>query len=261
MSAEIPVKPKSTAELRDLIYNIDKVVSEETIQGFEAIAQEEERRRWEKGDLTLVIWASVQSSNKLNYSFLDVCYYVSVKFLKGQRNLNTVKLWALVARRFSPAVRARFHYLDLPFSHFVYAAKQRFDEEIPQTGTKWFEEILDYSWELSQQKGYCVSVRALKEKFELEPPAPAKTTVAANVLHNPTRDAFEFGPPIEISSLNIAGALDIKDEIRELVHKLSGLAFKIPAGNPARGAAYASLDSLKKALQALENPVSVLDNP
>jgi len=257
---DLKVDLRPTSEVAEMIRAIDKVVSEEVQQEFEGIAQEQERVQWRMGDLTNEIWSSVLASDLRNeegkpYTFLDVCYYVSVKYLRRSRSMNTVKAWALTARRFSPKQRDRYRWLDIPFSHFTYAGRAKFDQPNPKTSKKIWSEILDRSWELSQQQGYPASERQLREVFDPDSLPDSKPFIqyhtgvhvgtslgfAPVVVDNPVDDVDEAEPEI-----------DYEAELRDTLHRLHGLAQGIAVNNPKRG---------KVLFQALSMMWNALGNP
>lgn len=151
-------------QTRELIYSILDVTPQEIVDRFEALVHVQEMLQWEFGDLTNRIWEHVQAA-KLPYKFTDVCYFVSVRFLNRTRSYNTVKAWALTAGRFPSPVREKYNYEDIPFAHFAYAGKRKFDQVGPD-GKRTWQKILEYSYEGRNQQSYDVSVTQLEEAFE-----------------------------------------------------------------------------------------------
>lgn len=157
----------SREETADMIYAMQRVIPDDVITRFEGIVRVEEMLQWEKGDLTNLIWENVKANGLKDkagkpYRFQDACYFVSVRFLNRARSYNTVKAWALTARKYSPEERERLHFQDVPFAHFAYAGKNKFDgREAPAR-----DEILEWSYEQTQAQSYNVSVSQLEEKFE-----------------------------------------------------------------------------------------------
>jgi len=238
-SLQVDLRPSNA--VGEMIRAIDKILPEETIQKFEGIAQEEERVQWQKGDLTNEIWSAVLAANLCNgegkpYTFMDICYYVSRRFLRGGRSENTVKAWALTARRFPPALRKRYRWLDIPFSHFTYAGRNKFDADNPKTGHKFFMDILDYSWELSQNQGYPAAEWQLKSVFE-----PEAVSQSSGYVQYQT--GVNVGSGIEFAPLNIERVsedpeppeVDYEAELREQLHRLNLLIQGISVNNPKIG--------------------------
>ena len=232
----INVAPGSS-EVGDMIKRIDKILPEPLVNEFEGIAQMEDNLQWQKGDLTNRIWENVLAKKLKNkkgvqYTFLDVTYYVSVRFLQGSRSFNTVKAWALVARRYSPVVRRLYHFEDVPFAHFTYAAQRKFDVD-SNTGQKLWQDILDYSWELSQTQGRGASVAQLEQKFE-----GARATKSR---FKPTFNDFS-AHEIDINGVEIAQLSNIQAspdtlevEMAETLHRLSGLVLRFANRYPSIG--------------------------
>lgn len=175
----------SQSDIKDLFKRIDKVVPVAVAERFEVIMQYEEHLQWEQGDLTNSVYDNVIAKGLRNkrgeaVTFFDVCYYVSVKHLHGSRSMNTIKAWALTSRRFTPVVRAHFHYDEIPFSHFAYAAQRKFDVQSADTGNKVWEDILNFSWEQSRNLGRDVAVKDLEAAFEGKPRQSPKYQVGSD---------------------------------------------------------------------------------
>ena len=232
----VDVTPESS-EVGYMIKRIDRILPEPLVNEFEGIAQMEDSLQWQKGDLTNRIWENVLAKKLKNkkgvqYTFLDVTYYVSVRFLQGSRSFNTVKAWALVARRYSPVVRRLYHFEDVPFAHFTYAAQRKFDVG-SDTGQKLWQDILGYSWELSQAQGRSASVRQLEQKFE--------GTRATKSSFKPTLN--DFNPHeidingVEIAQLSVIQATPdtLEVEMAETLHRLSGLVLRFANKYPKIG--------------------------
>jgi hypothetical protein len=221
------VTAPSQSEIGDLFRRIDKVVPVKVAERLDALYQLDERLQWQRGDLTNEIYDNVIAKKLKNkagqpITFFDVCYYVSLKYLRGTRSMNTVKAWALTTRRFSPAVRQYLHHDEIPFSHFVYAAQHKFDA-VGDSGKKVWEEVLNFSWEQSRNLGRDCSVADLEAAFEGKPRPSAKYNVGASVPDDSNQlDA----PPLTIFSVPEAiteitddtGAVDTTDlEAQEFV--------------------------------------------
>lgn len=176
----------SQSEIADLFKRIEKVVPVEVDDKLSALAEMDNQVQWTWGDLTNSVYDNVIAKKLKNkkgddITYFDVCYWVSVKYLRGTRSMNTVKAWALTSRRFTPAVRAHFHYDELPFSHFTYAAQRKFDIASPDTGKKLWEDILVFSWEQSRNLGRdASSVKDLQAAFEGKPRQSPHYQVGAN---------------------------------------------------------------------------------
>jgi len=105
------------SEIRTMFLRIEKVVPEDVSARLESVCEIEDKLQWVKGDIVNEIWKNVQGSGVKNergnpYTFLDVCFFVSGKYLRFSRSFNTVKAWALTARRYSPPLP--FRTLRLP---------------------------------------------------------------------------------------------------------------------------------------------------
>jgi len=223
----IDVTPASS-EVGDMIKRIDKILPEPLINEFEGVASMEDNLQWVQGDLVNKIWDNVLAKKLKNkkgnlYTFLDITYYVSIRFLQGSRSFNTVKSWALVARRYSPAVRQLYHFEDVPFAHFTYAAQRKFDVD-SQTGQKIWQDVLDYSWELSHNQGRSASVMQLQQKFE--------GLRATKSQFHPSLNDFN-SREIDVSPVEISQIVDIQvdsqtleAEMAEALHRLGGLVVR-----------------------------------
>jgi hypothetical protein len=205
----------SKAQTRELIYAVQDVIPQEIIDHFEAIVHFEELMQWEKGDLTNQIWEHVQAA-KLPYKFMDICYFVSARFLNYTRSPNTVKAWALTARRFPAPVREKYNYEDVPFAHFAYAAKRKFDR-IDRDGKHTWQKILEYSYEGRNAQSYDVSVTQLEEAFE------GKVRIAPR--YQPGDEDVEVPVPIVLESHSV------EMEFANALAALSQLARRL-SGNP-----------------------------
>lgn len=224
----IDVTPESS-EVVDMVRRIDKILPEPLINEFEGIAAMVDSVQWSQGDLTNQIWQNVLTKKLKNkkgnpYTFLDVCYYVSVRFLHGSKNFNTVKAWALVSRRYSPAVRQLYHYDEIDFAHFAYASQRKFDVD-SDTGQKLWQDVLDYSWELSQNQGRAASVKQLEQKFE---GARASKSQFKPTMNDFNHREIDIGG-VEISQLSEipADSSTLEAEMAEVLHRLSGLVFRL----------------------------------
>jgi len=239
----LQVDLRSPNPVGEMIRAIDKILPEESIQRFEALSQEEERVQWQKGDWTNEIWSAVLAARLCNsegksYTFMDICYYVSRRFLRGARSENTVKAWALTAKRFSPALRKRYRWLDIPFSHFIYAGRNKFDVDNPKTGHKIWQDILDYSWELSQNQGYPAAEWQLKSAFE-----PDSVHESSGFVQYQT--GVNVGNGIEFAPLKVEHEVedtkpvdvDYEAELREALHQINLLIQGIAVKNPKIGKA------------------------
>lgn len=223
----IDVAPESS-EVGDMVKRIDRILPEPLINEFEGIAAMEDNLQWAKGDLVNRVWENVLAKKLKNkkgnqYTFLDVTYYVSIRFMQGSRSFNTVKAWALVARRYSPAVRQLYHFDEVPFAHFGYAAQRKFDVD-SDTGQKLWQDILDYSYELSQHQGRPASVKQLEQKFE------GKRAIKSQfkpTLNDFSHREIDIGG-VEISQLSeIPASTDtLEAELGETLHRLSGLVVR-----------------------------------
>lgn len=218
----------ASSEVGDMIKRIDKILPEPLINEFEGVAAMEDHLQWTKGDLTNRIWENVLAKKLKDkkgnqYTFLDVTYYVSVRFLQGSRSFNTVKAWALVARRYSPAVRQLYHFEDVPFAHFTYAAQRKFDID-GNAGQKLWQDVLDYSWVLSQSQGRSASQKQLEQKFE---GARANKSQFKPTMNDFNTREVDIGG-VEISQLSeIPASTDtLEAEMAETLHRLSGLVFR-----------------------------------
>jgi len=238
-------------EIRAMIVKIDRVVPEEVAQELENICQIEDHLQWRKGDLVNEIFKNVQGKQLKNkrgnpYTFLDVCFYVSAKYLRFSRSFNTVKAWALTARRYSPEVRAHYQAENLPFSHFAYAAKKIFDVD-SSTGQKRWQDVLDHSVDQMQKLGRQISVTDLEKHFE------GKKKVSATYRTG----VYEF-PSVEITLApvviqDVVGEdPDIDTEFSEALHKFSGIVTRITVKYPRySGVIQQGFALLSNALQAI----------
>ena len=222
------------SEVHAMFRSIEKTLDEKFIQSFDSEFALEDRLQWSKGDRTNMIWASVQAKKLRNkqgrpYTFLDICYFVSIRFLRGTRSFNTVKSWALVARRYSPAVRQLYHYDEVEFAHFAYAAQRKFDID-SDTGQKMWQDVLEYSHTLSQIQGRPASQKQLEARFEGKRITKSQFNPTANEYHVNELDVSG----IEASQLvDIPASSDtLEAEFSETLHRLSGLVSRISAKYP-----------------------------
>lgn len=169
-----PIETRPETDVRAMIKAMTQVIPEELIATLENLSDVGETLQWGRGDCANAVWDLVRDKRLKNkrkevYTFIDVCYFVAVKYTKGQRSFSTIKGNALVARRFPQTVREKYHYKDLPFAHFAYASKKKFEQVQAKgkyKGLKTYRAILEYSWELSQKQLHPPSLALLKEKFE-----------------------------------------------------------------------------------------------
>jgi len=169
-----PIETRPVTEVTEMIRAIARVIPDELEAVLNNLSDMAEQLQWGRGDCANAIQELVKTAGLKNargeaYTFFDVCYFVAIRYTKGQRSYNTIKGNALVARRFPQAVREKYRYEHIPFSHFAYAARRKFDQF--QTtgrykGKKIWQAILLYSWEVSQQRLYSPSERELQEQFE-----------------------------------------------------------------------------------------------
>lgn len=220
-------------EIADMFKRIKKAIPDEIDDRFTAIGELEEKLQWEKGDLTNTIWANVNGKRLKNragrlYTFLDVCFYVSVRYLHGNRSYNTVKAWALTARHYSPKVRAFYNYDVIPFSHFAYAAKRVFD--VPgENSKKVWQNVLDHSRDQSAKRGRDISVRELEHFFEGVHKSPNRyrsgmMQLSGEEATQPSVNVFDL--PLD----NNAPTLEL--EFAEEMHKLSALISRMTLRYP-----------------------------
>ena len=169
-----PIETRLASDVKTMIKAMTNVIPEELIATLENLSDVAESLQWGRGDCANAVWDIVKTKKLKNkrgepYTFIDVCYFVAVKYTKGQRSFSTIKGNALVARRFPQAIREMQNYKELPFAHFAYASKKKFEKVQTKgkyQGLKSWQAILDYSWELSQKQLHPPSVDLLKEKFE-----------------------------------------------------------------------------------------------
>jgi len=223
----IDVAPESS-EVGDMVRRIDKILPEPLINEFEGVAAMIDNVQWNLGDLTNQTWQNILAKKLKNkrgnpYTFLDCCYYVSIRFFNGSKSFNTVKAWALVSRRYSPAVRQLYHYDEIEFAHFAYAGQRKFEAD-SDTGQKLWQDVLDYSWELSRNQGRAASVKQLEKKFEGTRSAKSQFKPTMNDFN--TREIDIGG--VEISQLSEipADSDTLEAEFGETLHRLAGLVFR-----------------------------------
>lgn len=231
----IDVSTTESSDVKQMIRKIEAILPDDLITEFDGIVSGEDRLQWTKGDLTNKIWDNVQAKKLRNgknkrYTFLDICYFVSIRFLKGKRSYNTVKTWALVCRRYSPAVRQAYHYDEVEFSHFAYAAKKIFDIDNPETGQKRWQDVLDYSFNTSKGRGYDVSESELEFVFESKKRPKTQFQPTVNDFSSSEIDVT----PIEISQIATvpeqSDTLEI--EFSEALHRLAGIVHRIGVKHP-----------------------------
>lgn len=218
-------------DLHEMVTKFDKALPEAIITEFEAIGQYEDFTQWKKGDLTNQIWSVVVAKKLKNkkgvaYTFIDVCYYVSVRFMRGTRSYNTVKAWALTARRYSPAVRKKYSYDILPFSHFAFAAKRIFDVDSSVSGGKVWQDILDFSLDFANRHARVCSVRALENKYETGI-KPKRTYVTGLQT-----SGEEIITPVTLADVKTAVDQSIEDEFEDLVFKLGAFISRFSVKYP-----------------------------
>lgn len=223
-------------EIAEMMRKIEGVIPEKILNRFGAIGDLEEQLQWEKGDLTNDIWLIVEAKKLKNkkgrrYQFLDICYFVTKKFLRNSRSFNTVKAWALTARRYSPEIRAMYSSDLIPFSHFAYAAKRKFDVDSQVTGLKVWQDILQDSLDFYHQHMKYKSVRALEEKFE----GVKKSNVKYQTGVYRDREVDMIHP---VSIIDLQGDtkpyedLSLEAEFREFAHKFEGFLHRFSAKYP-----------------------------
>lgn len=217
-------KPKS--EVRTMIVDMLAVLSEEMIQYMENIRQVENALQWDRGDAANIIWDAVKQAGLKNkrgepYTFEDTCYFVSLRFLSGTKSYNTVKANALVSRRFSTAQRQRYKFQDVPFSHFAYAARRKFDLESPVNGKKIWQNILDYSYRQSIKQGYDCTVANLEAEFEgkFKSRSGYVSGIDQTRLQESTPSPVSFSPTAPIG----IDATPVEEQFRALVKTLAAL--------------------------------------
>ena len=212
-------------QISEMFYRIKGVIPEEVLNKMSALADVAEKMQWEFGDLTNVIYNHVQASKVKDekgrlYTFLDVCFFVSIVCIRGQRQMSTVKSWALTARHYSVAVRQTYHADDVPFRHFTFAAQEKF--------AKIWKNVLKYSYDQSIEKGYPVTERQLREKFD-----PQEKPVFRK-RYEPAKN--DFVPADTVASLDMS---EIEDEplvkLDQLISELNGLTSELSVTNPNIG--------------------------
>ena len=243
------------SEIRTMFLRIEKVVPEDVSARLESVCEIEDKLQWVKGDLVNEIWKNVQGSGVKNkrgnpYTFLDVCFFVSAKYLRFSRSFNTVKAWALTARRYSLEVRAHYRGEELPFAHFAYAAKKIFDVD-SSTGQKRWQDVLDHSMDQYEKLGRCISVSDLERHFEGK--KKTQTTYATGVYEFPSVEVTTV--PVAIQDIAPADDIDVDTEFSEALHKFSGIVSRIVAKHPKyAGAIQQGFALLSNALQAIQQP-------
>jgi hypothetical protein len=249
--------PKTENEVAKMFMAFERVIPEEVGQKFESIGILEDHLQWDKGDLTLLIWDIVQANNLKDskgnpYTFLDVCYFVSSRYLNFSRSYSTVKAWAITARRFTKKTREAYHADELPFSHFAYAGQRRWDEINPDTGQKYWVDILLFSYSQYMKFGRNCSVRVLSDKYEKEK-TQTSLAKATKKQHAPT--AYEFtdvnllvSGPLSDGKAQPQTVQPMKDEalskeLQDLDQRFRSLAQAIAVKFPNLGAAAWSVAS------------------
>jgi hypothetical protein len=251
---------REDSDVRDMFRKIDRVVPDDIRDRFDALFHYEDGLQWERGDLTNTIWQNVQGKKLRNkqgrpYTFLDTCYYISAKFLRGNRSFNTVKAWALTARRYSPVVRALYHADEIPFSHFVYAAQRKFDVDSTQTGEKVWQDILNHSYDQMTALGREISVRELENHFEPHAQVNSGSSYKTGI-QSPTTNEYTF-TPIVLADLDDQPVLDNPEiELEEELHKLAGIVSRISTKFPMyAGLVNQGLALITNALRQILSPV------
>jgi len=227
-----PIETRPQTDVTEMVRRMTQVIPDDLMAVLDKLSDAAEELQWGRGDCANTVWELVQAADLKNirdesYTFLDVCYFVAVKYTKGQRSYNTIKANALVARRFPSQVREKYHFMALPFSHFAYASRRKFDQMMltgKYKGKKIWQAILQYSWEVSQKQLYPPSVSLLEEKFEGKRQSKASPYITG--VRNPASLSFA---PISLpdnGNGNVKEAiasdfvLDLEAEFCELVTQL-----------------------------------------
>lgn len=256
----VDYRTPSDSELAEMFRKISRVVPDDVDNQLSSIANIVDHLQWPLGDLVNEIFKNVQGSGIKNkrgnpYTFLDVCFYVSAKYLRYSRSFNTVKAWALTARRYSPEVREHYHFEDLPFAHFAYAARKIFDVD-SSTGQKRWQDVLDHSIDQMIKLGRLISVTDLEKHFEGR--KKATPTYQTGVYEFPSVEVTMA--PVVIHDVDPAADVDIDQEFSEVMHKLAGLVSRIVAKHPiVSGVVQQAFAMLSNALQAIRQPAPVDD--
>src|SRR5688572_28115833 len=182
-------------------HEIEQHADARILDGLSAVGDTLEQMAWKCGWLTDELYRNL-IANKIKVDYLFVCYFVSVTKLKGQRQMNTVKKWALTAR-FFPERTANYYHRDiLPFSHFTYAAS--FDDAVnPDTGNKYWEDVLAHSWEfyLASPVSRHISVAELQDVFEKKKPAKRRSPPKTSDFTPGTNTAYSVKASDDESSI------------------------------------------------------------
>jgi len=246
-----------SSEIRSMFKAIERVLPEDLIAEFDGLVQAEDMMQWSYGDKTNQIWSAVSAKKLKNkkgkpYTFLDICFFVSVRFLRQTRSFNTVKTWALVCRRYSPVVRQLYNYEDIWFAHFAYAAKKIFDVDDTNGKKKW-QNVLSFSYNQSLRQGYTVSVQQLESYFEGR--KKNKSNFAPTV-HDFALADIDLSP-IDVNQVATiqSDADTLEGEFGEAIHRLGGIVTRISAKYPIIGG------SVNQAYAVLSNALRVIVSP
>ena len=145
----------------------------------------------------------------------------------------------------------------MPFAHFAYAAQRKFEPD-STTGQKLWQDVLDYSWEVSQSQGRSASVKQLEQKFE--------GTRASKSQFKPTLNEFNTRE-IDIGGVEISQLSEIpvdsstlEAEFAEALHRLSGLVFRFANKYPKiSGSVTSAYSVLSNALASIVGVQEVED--
>jgi hypothetical protein len=194
-----------SVKFHEIIQHADTKILEK----LSALGDELHQMQWRVGWLTDALYKNL-IANHYPVDYLFVCYFVSVVSLKGNRSMNTVKKWALIARFFPVKVAKQYNYDVLPMSHFEYAASFN-DLCEPQTGTLVWQAVLDYAWHeyTNSPVSRCPSVNDLKVKFEeARKKAQRKTPVTSGFVP-PVASALALDASIPMSGEVASATMDV----------------------------------------------------
>lgn len=143
---------QNVATVGDTFYQLEQFADQEILDSLSAVGDTIEKMAWEAGWLTEDLYRNLLANgfqvNGRPVDYLFVCHYVSIKKLRGQRQMNSIKKYGLTARFFPRPIAKKFHFDVLPMSHFVLAAS--YDDLPHPSGEKMWKAILERSWDSYQ---------------------------------------------------------------------------------------------------------------
>jgi hypothetical protein len=232
LAANIP--SLDSRAVADRFWRIEKKAPQELLDRLSGLGDILQQTAWEIGWQTNELYNTLKA-NGLDENYLLVCYYVSIRSLRGFRRMNTVRAYAYTARFFPRPVAKKYHNDELHFSHFVYA--KGFGDQPSEYGTggyKW-QDVLNYSYARFMDMGRPASVAELREVFEGKTP-PAKRGLP-DVTDKPqpsVQMASEMAYLQDIEKLDLdprreAGNENVGLVIRNMLNLLTELSNYIPA--------------------------------